>query len=213
MISGVRLVLGPAAITLLVTVLRLAGELSGWDPRLFSRAPGGAFAPVGIVWLVPVFGAYFALALVRADVGPPSLGGLALRALAGLLSVPVSVAVSRALGLGPVGTIGVFGVASLAAAALAWSGWPALGRTLLLYGLLARLPVAAIMLVSIGAAWDTHYSKGPPGFPLMGVVATWFWIGLVPQLTLWIGFTLVVGALAGALTLAVARRGRPMARA
>ena len=54
-----RMVLGPALITLAVTLLRLVGELQGWSPRLFSREAGGGGALVGISWLVPVFGAWF----------------------------------------------------------------------------------------------------------------------------------------------------------
>ena len=69
-----RLVLVPALITLAVTVLRLVGELMRWDPRFFSREAGGAGAIVGIVWLVPVFGVYFARKLVSAGEGPGGAG-------------------------------------------------------------------------------------------------------------------------------------------
>jgi hypothetical protein len=60
------LILVPAVITLAVTLLRLVGELLRWNPTLFSREAGGAGAIVGIVWLVPVFGGYFAWKLVQA---------------------------------------------------------------------------------------------------------------------------------------------------
>ena len=69
-----RLVLVPALITLAVTGLRLVGELLRWDPRFFSREAGGAGAIVGIVWLVPVFGVYFARKLVSAGEGPSGAG-------------------------------------------------------------------------------------------------------------------------------------------
>src|SRR5438094_4381615 len=64
------LILMPALITLAVTILRLVGELQGWSPRLFSRQAGGAGAIVGIVWLVPIFGAYFAAKLAKAGATP-----------------------------------------------------------------------------------------------------------------------------------------------
>ena len=35
-------ILVPALITLAVTILRLVGELQGWSPALFSRAPAAA---------------------------------------------------------------------------------------------------------------------------------------------------------------------------
>ena len=69
-----RLILVPALITLAVTLVRLAGELSRWSPSLFNREPGGPGALVGIVWLIPVFGIYFALRLARAGEKPTGVG-------------------------------------------------------------------------------------------------------------------------------------------
>src|SRR5512134_1525146 len=60
-----RLILVPALVTLAVTVLRLAGELTNGSPTFFSRAVGGGAAVVGIIWLVPVFGILFARRLAR----------------------------------------------------------------------------------------------------------------------------------------------------
>jgi hypothetical protein len=43
-------------------------------------------------------------------------------------------------------------------------------------------------------------------------VAKWFWIGLLPQLTIWMAFTVIVGTIFGALAgLAVGRRAQPAA--
>src|SRR5215470_550247 len=67
-----RTILVPAAITLAVTLLRLVGELQKWSSRFFSREAGGAGALVGIVWLVPIFGIYFAIRLNQAGHGPIS---------------------------------------------------------------------------------------------------------------------------------------------
>ncbi len=53
----------PAMITLVVTVLRLLGELLHWSPFWFNSQPGGGAALIGIVWLAPIFGIYFALKL------------------------------------------------------------------------------------------------------------------------------------------------------
>ena len=39
----------------------------------------------------------------------------------------------------------------------------------------------------------------------MGVLGTWFWIGAVPQLTLWMAFTVIVGMIVGAATGALRR--------
>lgn len=54
-------------------MLRLAGELAHWSPRLFSAAPGGGMAVVGISWLPFIFGPYFAVKLTSAGHGAPSI--------------------------------------------------------------------------------------------------------------------------------------------
>ena len=74
-ISTRRLILAPAMITLAVTLLRLVGELNHWSPALFNREAGGGGALIGIVWLVPIFGVYFALRLLRAGRARPAEAG------------------------------------------------------------------------------------------------------------------------------------------
>jgi hypothetical protein len=86
-----RLILVPALITLAVTALRLVGELMRWNPTFFSREAGGAGAVVGIVWLVPVFGVYFARKLVAAGLGPARAGRALGMALLGLTFVPAGI--------------------------------------------------------------------------------------------------------------------------
>jgi hypothetical protein len=64
------------------------------------------------------------------------------------------------------------------------------------------------MLVAIYGNWGTHYDVPPPNFDAtLGPFAKWVAIGLLPQLTVWIGFTLSVGGLFGALGAALAGRG------
>ena len=109
-----RLILVPAGITLAVTLLRLIGELQEWSSALFNRSAGGGGAIVGIVWLVPVFGIYFALKL----------------------------------------------------------------------------------------AYDQ------PDYPGMAPLVRWFWIGVLPQLGVWIAFTVVVGMLFGLLAVSIVHRSR-----
>ena len=81
----------PSVITLLVTLLRVMGELGHWSPTLFNSSPGGGGALVGITWLVPIFGIYFALKLSGAGEGPLGAGraiGLAVFGLAVLAGGP-----------------------------------------------------------------------------------------------------------------------------
>src|SRR5688572_31676573 len=82
--SVFRLVRVPALITLGVTILRLIGELQNWSPALFNREAGGGGALIGIAWLVPIFGIYFALKLSQSGTTPLKSGKTILYAVAGL---------------------------------------------------------------------------------------------------------------------------------
>jgi hypothetical protein len=205
------LILIPAVITLAVTLLRLVGELQHWSPALFNPAAGGGGSLVGISWLIPIFGIYFAWALNARGEGPSSAwkaAGLALLAALGNTAVMVGV---FAMKVSPLATLAVFAVTSWIAIVVAYRGWPALGRTLLTYAAAARLPVAILMLVAIFGNWGTHYDVAPPDVPqvdAMTPIVKWFWIGLVPQATIWIYLTVVGGMIVGGVTAAIAgRRG------
>jgi hypothetical protein len=202
-----RLILVPAVITFAVTLLRLAGELQGWSPRLFSRAPGGGGALVGISWLVPVFGAWFGWKLATSGERPASAWralGLIVLALAVL---PVSGSIALKLGIGGMSytMLTIYAVVSIAGLLLVLRAWPALGRTLLAYGLAARVPVALVMLAAILGNWGTHYDVMPPGVPEMHGLTKWLVIGVLPQLTVWLWFTSVIGGLFGIAAAAFAR--------
>lgn len=195
------LVLVPAAATLAVTVLRLAGELLEWDPRYFSRAPGGGLAVVGIAWLVPLVGFYLGHRLARAGQSPASLARAAGLPLAALVLVPVAALMAPRLGLGasPTGYLVVWAVGAVMAVVVAFAAWPTLGRVLLTYAVLARVPVVAVMWAAIRWNWQTHYDAPPPVFPSVTPMLRWMWTGVLPQLTIWVAWTVVVGALFGAL--------------
>jgi hypothetical protein len=210
-VSPGRLVLVPAVITLGVTLLRLFGELQGWSPRLFSREPGGGGALVGISWLVPLFGAWFGWKVARAGAVPARLGrALGLTFLA-IVLMPALGFAAHAAGLAEVGlgTVLLYVVGSIVGVLLGWRAWPALGRTLLAYAFAARVPVALIMLFAILGSWGTHYDALPPGLPPMAPLPKWLLIGLLPQMTVWIWFTVVVGGLFGLGAAALARRRAP----
>ena len=205
-----RLILVPAIITLGVTFLRLIGELNGWSPALFNPAAGGGFALVGIWWLAPVFGAYFALKLSGSGVHVSAGRTIAFAVLALASFLVVAFGLGALLGVDPnVPTVQSFLtiiVGSLVALAVVYKGTPELSKVLLAYALAARIPVVAVMFFAILGSWGTHYDVAPPGFPQVGAVSKWFQIGLVPQLTIWIAYTLVAGAFVGGVALALARR-------
>ncbi len=200
-----KLILVPAVITLVVTLLRLVGELRGWSSTFFSPEPGGGGALFEIWLLVPVFGIYFALKLARAGQGPASGWGVALRAAIVLLVIVGIVWGVTSLVSHTIGQVLTLGVLVLSISLLAMKqAWPALYSTLIAYGLAARLPVAFIMLLAILGDWRTHYDATPPGFPETGPLVEWLITGLWAQMTFWISYTLVFGMLFGGLAAGLA---------
>ena len=207
--STKNLILVPAVITLAVTLLRLTGELLHWSPKLFNPAPGGGGALVGIAWLVPVFGAWFGWKLASAGERPASVGKAIGFAVLGFAIMPgLGFLAVKLLGLSQQSLVsfGVFIVLAIIGAYLAYRAWPGLGRTLFAYALAARIPVVIVMLVAMLGNWGTHYDVAPPDFPAMSTLAKWFMIGVVPQLTIWIWFTIAAGAITGSIAAAVAGR-------
>lgn len=212
-VSTARLILVPGLITLAVTILRLVGELEHWSQALFNPAAGGPGAIVGIVWLGPIFGIYFALKLSGAGEGLPCAGKTIGFAVLGLV---VTIAGAfLAFGPKPVfpGKVLVGMLIIVAAVALQLSAWPALAKTLIAYGYAARIPVAIVMYFAIRGNWGTHYDAPPPEYPPN--VAFWtkyFQIALLPQLIFWVAFTVMTGALFGSIVTTVARRRKPLAQ-
>lgn len=209
--AAFKLILIPALITLAVTLLRLVGELMHLSPKWFNPAPGGGGAIVGIVWLVPVFGVYFALRLTSSGEGPAR---------------PV-----RAIGYALLGSAIFVGgfllfqkyIQNLSGLVLMWTlatlgaliqrvAWRPLFGVLLAYGYLARIPVAIIMFFATWLRWETHYS----GLAMPETELKWatqfFLFGFVPQLVWWVGFTVVAGTLFGSIAAAIALRRKAISQ-
>lgn len=208
--SVIRLIRIPALITLGVTLLRLIGELNHWSPTFFNREPGGGGALVGIAWLALAFPIYFAFKLAQSGAAPLAAGRTVLYAIGGLVAfAAISFGGIWALGLDPntpsLMSFVLFVIASIVGSVIAWVGSPVLAKVLLAYGLAARIPVLIVMLLAILGNWGTHYDAVAPNFPAMSLATRWFMTGVVPQLTVWIAFTIVLGCLIGGLTLAIAR--------
>jgi hypothetical protein len=210
-----RMALPPALIALVVTLLRLAGELGGWSEAWFSRATGGLVPTgavswlVGITWLALPFGAWLAWRLLCSGDRPSSTGRAVLIALAAAFALYGGTRLVPLLRLGFPGFLLAIWTVGVLAAILAWRAWPSLGRVLLAYGLLSRAVVALVMLLAMRERWGTHYDYADmPRVQELPFWTAYVALAFVPQLVFWVAFTVVTGMLAGTLVAALgARRG------
>ncbi len=190
----------PAVITLLITLIRLIGELLHWSPRFFNASAGGPGAIVGIVWLVPIFGIYFAIKLAQEGAGPESKG----KAI-GLVIVGIAVAFGGMyIGFSSI-KLPLKEYIGYIIMIVSWfvvkAGWNAMGKTLLAYGYAARIPVLIVMFFAIWLNWTTHYNAFAPGELASNTLWAKLWHGaILPQMIFWITFTVLVGALFGVIT-------------
>jgi hypothetical protein len=213
-VSILNLIAVPAIITLGVTILRLEGELHHWSMTFFNRSAGGGGALIGISWLPIIFGPYFALKLAGSGAGPSSLGKATKFMLLGLLVFIVG-GVGEGLSVGKLHNFRLALVAfivMLIAAIIPRAGWRSLGNTLLAYAFAARIPVLVVMYFAMsangGLGWGTHYDAAEPPFTHLPLGVKFFDLAVVPQMTFWIGYTVVLGAIFGIILTALFRRSR-----
>ena len=206
--SVARLVLVPGIITLAVTVLRLVGELQHWPSVLFSRSAGGGGAIVGIAWLAFIFAVYFAVKLQRGGQGLQNSGkaiGLAVLALVIFIAgafLPFLAGGATVLRLSMLGGLGA--LLSVVAIIVMRQAWPAYWNVMLAYALIARVPVIIVYFLAIEGNWNTHYDALPPGLTVEG--PKFVLLGLLPQLFLWVPWTMIFCGLIGVVTAAILRR-------
>ena len=203
------LILVPALITLGITFLRLGGELAHWSPRFFSPAPGGGASIVGISWLPFVLGPFFAVKLTRAGHGAPSLWKAFGFTVLGIVIFFAAAFVGFMPKLNFPGKLLVGYLLLALAASVVMLGWPALFRVLVAYGYAARIPVAIVMFFAIRGHWGTHYDVLPPIYTgSISFFDVYMKIAFLPQMVLWIAFTVLVGALFGSIVTALVFRGK-----
>jgi hypothetical protein len=216
-VSITSLIAIPALITLSVTILRLVGELRHWPSPWFSAAAGGGGAIVGISWLPVIFGPYFAVKLAGAGGGPSSLGKSIGFAFLGLAVLFLAMRWAESAFAHPSPLILVAFLVMLAAAFIPGIGWHPLGNTLLAYAFAARIPVLIVMYFALGGnngqGWGTHYDAVMPLFAHASLTTKFFYEAFVPQMTMWIGWTVAVGSIFGTVVAALARRGKRAAQA
>ena len=65
------------------------------------------------------------------------------------------------------------------------------------------------MLLAMRGNWGTHYDY--VGVPFALQLSFWprfFWLAFFPQLVFWVGFTILIGTLAGSLAIVLLMRPR-----
>jgi len=206
-----RLILWPAVVTLAVTLVRLAGELLHGPSWLFNPKAGGGFALVGIVWLAPIVGIYFARKLAAEGHGPKSKTlAVQTAALGVILVIVVALGAARIPISNPYLQVALLLWGPVAVAAVGQLlAWPALARTLFAYAFAARVPVAILMFFAMLGDWGTHYDAVPENFHEASFGLKYLWLGLLPQLVFWVGFTVLIGALFGSAALTLQKSKPP----
>jgi hypothetical protein len=201
--SIVRLALGPILLTLGVTLLRLVGELRGWPGPWFDKNSG----LVGITWfLPPIFGFYFAWKLWGKGERIDRVGrAVALGALGVVLNQIVEATVFEYAPISIYSMLVILWIVAIVSAYLQYLAWPALFKTLMVYGMGARIPVVIVMFFALRGHWGTHYDR-PAGPYKLSFWPEFLWFGFFEELIYWVSFTVAMGSLAGGVAAIVAKR-------
>ena len=217
-ISTTSLITIPALITLGITILRLVGELQHWPKPWFSGAAGGGGAIVGISWLPIIFGPYFALKLAGAGEGPSTMGKAIGMALAGFGVLILGIVALGLAARSPHRGLTAIGfLVTLVAAFIPRIVWRSLGNTLLAYAFAARIPVLIVMFFAMrgngGQGWGTHYDAVETALVNASFATKFIYEAVLPQMTFWIAWTVVVGLILGIIVASLVRPGRKAAPA
>lgn len=203
-----RTIRWPVLISVVVLVVRLAGELMELDPAWFAREAGGRGSIVGVFWLIPLFGFAFGWYLTGKRHAPDRPGLSIVLHLLGLAALIAGVALVFGMGeLEPPIGYAVLAGAALVSLAFAWRGWRELLRYTLGYGLVVRIAVLAITGLAVLFDWDTHFTRVPE--EMAAKPRTEQLIGLcVAQLTIWVPGTVLIGGAFGSVASLIRGRHR-----
>lgn len=204
-VSVPRMILMPSILALCVTLLRLYGELHRW-PRPIVNSEVCGKAILGVTWLVPIFGIYFAEKLHRQNQAPARLGRVLVFAGAGLALKYAGTALMETPSISYAARLPADFAVTTLGLVLPFFAWSRLCKVLLAYGYASRIPVAVVQFFAMRGHWGTHYDALDPGFPAIGFWPTLIRVSLVGNLYFSEVYTVVVGALFGALVVSVHRR-------
>lgn len=193
-------------LTLVVTVVRLVGELQGWNPTWFSTDAGSPMNPFGIVWLVPVAGLLFGRRLAQGGGAPKFVAGFFVPMFGFSVLMASIVSVNNYFeGEQLVEAMGYVMLGAPVLSLLALFVWPRAFVAMVAYWMLARVPVMLIQYLDIQNGWQTHYGKVPEELAGMDADAR-IWMLTKAQLCFWMAFTVLLGCAFAAIGAATVRR-------
>ena len=202
-----RLIVVPALIAASVTALRAFGELHQWaKPLVNSEVCGKAI--LGVAWLVPIFGIYFALRLAHTATVPKSCGWALVLAIGALLLKFAGTFVMERPWPGYFPRVSFNFALTALALGLQAAAWPNLFKVLLAYGYASRIPIALVQFLAMRGHWGTHYDALGPDFPQVGFWQTYTRVSLVPNIFFMEAYTVIVGGILGILVVAAMKRLR-----
>lgn len=205
--STARLIAVPALISIGVTALRLVGELQHWPKPLVNRDVCGK-AILGVVWLVPIFGIYFAAKLFHAGDAPERFARPLVFAASALALKLAGTFVMESHTMTYAARLSMNFIVTLVGVVLAAIAWLTLSKALLVYGYLSRIPVAIVQYLAMRGHWGTHYDALDPGFPPIGFWPTFLRVSFVPNIFFMEAYTVIVGVLVGTAAIAILGRIR-----
>ena len=179
-----------------------------WLGRPHEYDPGRLYSQTGADWQYRVdFDRLRRERLVKlqAEMKAEGLGALVLVGgfMAAIYTELIVMPTKEAPGV-PAGMAWVLGLV-LTSIVVALAAWPRLSVALLVYAILARIPVVAITFLAVANGWDTHYDKLAPNFAVPAGESKAMFLAM-PQFTFWIAFTVLIGGVFGCLGAALARR-------
>ena len=205
--STARLIAIPALISIAVTALRLVGELLHWPKPLVNSDICGK-AILGVIWLVPIFGTYFAVKLSHAGDAPQRFAWPVVLAISALALKLAGTLIMESHGMIYALRLSMNFIVTLIGLVLSAVAWPTLSKALLVYGYLSRIPVAIVQYLAMRGRWGTHYDALDPGFPPIGFWQTFLRVSFVPNIFFMEAYTVIVGALIGTAVVAIVGRVR-----
>ena len=204
-LSASRLIVVPGLTAVAVTALRAFGEVHHWPEPIVNSAVCGK-AILGVAWLVPIFGIYFAVRFFHAGSQPKFLARAVILAISSLLLKLGGTFVMERPGLGYVTRVSLNLAVTAIALGLQAVAWPDLFKALLIYGYTSRVPIAVVGFLAMRGHWGTHYDALDPGFPQIGFWPTYIRVSLIPNIFFMEAYTVIVGGLLGIFAFATMRR-------